>query len=110
MHTGNSGKSGLWVAISFGALIALGAIKLSSSSNSKFRYSPPPGQNSYFPYGETSARPQRGYRDVWVQPHRRSNGTYVPGHYRSYPDGNVRNNWSQYPNVNPYTGARGTRR
>ncbi len=48
--------------------------------------------------------------DVYVRGHYRSNGTYVQPHYRSNPDGNFHNNWSTYPNVNPYTGAIGTRR
>ena len=44
---------------------------------------------------------------VYVQGHYRSNGTYVNAHYRSSPDGNFYNNWSSYPNINPYTGATG---
>ena len=48
--------------------------------------------------------------DVYVKGYFRSNGTYVQPHYRSNPDGNFWNNWSTYPNVNPYTGAIGTRR
>ena len=48
--------------------------------------------------------------DVFVRGHFRSNGTYVQPHYRSNPDGNFSNNWSTYPNVNPYTGSVGTRR
>lgn len=48
--------------------------------------------------------------DVFVRGHYRSNGTYVQPHYRSNPDGNFHNNWSTYPNVNPYTGSVGTRR
>ncbi len=48
--------------------------------------------------------------DVWVRGHVRSNGTYVRPHYRSNPDGNFSNNWSTYPNVNPYTGRTGTLR
>ncbi|MFC1793449.1 hypothetical protein ACFL3Q_07670 [Planctomycetota bacterium] len=48
--------------------------------------------------------------DVRVRGYYRSNGTYVRPHYRSNPDGNFRNNWSTYPNINPYTGAIGTRR
>ena len=48
--------------------------------------------------------------DVYVRGHYRSNGTYVRPHYRSNPDGNFWNNWSTYPNVNPHTGAIGTRR
>lgn len=47
---------------------------------------------------------------VRVRGHFRSNGTYVMPHYRSNPDGNFYNNWSTYPNVNPYTGVIGTRR
>ena len=47
---------------------------------------------------------------VYVRPYCKSNGTCVRGHYRSNPDGNFYNNWSTYPNVNPFTGERGTRR
>ena len=47
---------------------------------------------------------------VYVRGHYRSNGTYVQPHYRSAPDRSFRNNWSTYPNVNPYTGKIGTRR
>lgn len=46
--------------------------------------------------------------DVYVRGHYRSNGTYVAPHYRSDPDGYRGNNWSTYPNINPYTGKRGT--
>lgn len=46
---------------------------------------------------------------VHVRGHYRSNGTYVQPHYRSSPDGNPHNNWSTYPNVNPYTGKKGTK-
>ena len=48
--------------------------------------------------------------DVFVNGYFRSNGTYVQPHYRSSPDSNFYNNWSTYPNINPYTGRRGTRR
>ena len=48
--------------------------------------------------------------DTYVRGYFRSNGTYVQPHYRSNPDGNFYNNWSTYPNVNPYTGKVGTRR
>ncbi len=48
--------------------------------------------------------------DVRVRGYYRSNGTYVQPHYRSDPDGNPYNNWSTYPNINPYTGKRGTKR
>jgi hypothetical protein len=32
----------------------------------------------------------------------------VQGHYQTNPDGNIYNNWSTYPNVNPFTGRQGT--
>jgi hypothetical protein len=48
--------------------------------------------------------------NVRVRGYYRSNGTYVQPHWRSNPDGNFSNNWSTYPNVNPYTGAVGTKR
>ena len=47
---------------------------------------------------------------VWVNSYCKSSETCVQGHYRSNPDGNFYNNWSTYPNVNPFTGKRGTRR
>ena len=50
------------------------------------------------------------FADVYVRGYHRSNGTYVQPHYKSNPDGNSYNNWSTYPNVNPYTGKTGTRR
>ena len=41
---------------------------------------------------------------VYVTGYTRKDGTYVPPHYRSAPDGNPYNNWSYPGNVNPYTG------
>lgn len=48
--------------------------------------------------------------DTYVGGYYRSSGTYATPHYRSNPDGNFYNNYSTYGNVNPYTGAYGTRR
>lgn len=45
---------------------------------------------------------------VYVNPYVRRDGSYVPGHMRTLPDGNRFNNWSTRPNVNPYTGRMGT--
>jgi hypothetical protein len=53
---------------------------------------------------------QQADADMWVRGYYRSNGTYVRPHYRSDPDGYFYNNWSTYPNINPYTGRMGTRR
>lgn len=47
--------------------------------------------------------------DQYVRGHYRNDGTYVQPHYRSSPDSSYNNNWSVTPNVNPYTGERGTR-
>lgn len=47
-------------------------------------------------------------RDVYVQPHIRSDGTYVQGHHRTAPDHNPYNNYGTQGNYNPYTGQAGT--
>jgi hypothetical protein len=39
----------------------------------------------------------------------RSDGTYVQPHHRTAPDHNPFNDYSTYPNINPYTGQPGTR-
>ena len=49
------------------------------------------------------------FADVYVRGYTRSDGTYVQPHYRSSPDSSYNNNWSVSPNINPYTGQRGTR-
>lgn len=56
------------------------------------------------------AAAQSTFADVWVDGYRRSNGTYVEGHWRSDPDGDLRNNWSTEGNQNPYTGKWGTKK
>lgn len=51
----------------------------------------------------------QAYADTYVRGYVRKDGIYVAPHYRSSPDRNYNNNWSVSPNVNPYTGQRGTR-
>jgi hypothetical protein len=46
---------------------------------------------------------------VHVKGYYKSNGTYVKPHYRTSPNNTVYDNWSTYPNVNPYTNQRGTK-
>lgn len=46
---------------------------------------------------------------VYVRGYTKKDGTYVAPHYRSAPDKSISNNWSTKGNVNPYTGAPGTR-
>jgi hypothetical protein len=45
---------------------------------------------------------------VYVHPHYNS-GSYVQPYYRTAPNAYRMDNWSTYPNVNPYTGRQGTR-
>ena len=45
---------------------------------------------------------------VYVNGYFKSNGTYVPGHYRTSPNQTINDNYSTYPNFNPYTGEQGT--
>ena len=46
---------------------------------------------------------------TYVNGYYRSNGTYVQGHYKTVANKTVRDNFSTYPNVNPYTGKTGTK-
>jgi hypothetical protein len=46
---------------------------------------------------------------VYVNGYVKSDGTYVAPHYRSSPDSSTYNNWTTKGNVNPYTGAEGTK-
>ena len=50
-----------------------------------------------------------GQTTVYVNGYYRNDGTYVQPHYRTSPNNTVNDNWSTYPNVNPYTGQTGTK-
>ena len=41
---------------------------------------------------------------VWVRPHVEKDGTYVPGHLRTPPNNNVRDNYDYPGNYNPNKG------
>jgi len=45
---------------------------------------------------------------TYVNGYYKSNGTYVNGYYRTTPDNTNNNNYSTKPNVNPWTGEKGT--
>lgn len=47
--------------------------------------------------------------DEYVNGYTKSDGTYVPGYYRSSPNGTTSDNYSHKGNINPYTGKEGTR-
>ena len=70
------------------------------------------GGNSYGGYGGGYGG---GYNSGFYTPHHsvdayyRSNGTYVPQHYRTNQNNTQMDNWISKPNVNPYTGKRGYR-
>ena len=49
------------------------------------------------------------FADDYVQGYVKSDGTYVPGYFRSSQDNTNTNNYSTQPNVNPYTGTQGNR-
>ncbi|MCC6776669.1 MAG: hypothetical protein IT537_08545 [Hyphomicrobiales bacterium] len=55
-------------------------------------------------YG-TGSKPSSTY----VAPHTTSNGTYVSGHQRTTPNTTQLDNYGTKGNVNPYTGATGSR-
>ncbi len=44
---------------------------------------------------------------TWVNPYVRSDGVYVPGHYRTCADSTMYNNYSRIGTVNPFTGRLG---
>jgi hypothetical protein len=45
---------------------------------------------------------------TYVDGYVRSNGTYVPGHYKTMSNSTINDNFTTKPNVNPYTGKKGT--
>ncbi|HTK30699.1 MAG TPA: hypothetical protein VL332_01955 [Candidatus Saccharimonadaceae bacterium] len=57
--------------------------------------------------GSKTTPPHSYGQDVYVRGYTRSDGAYVPAHYRSAPDGDASNNWSEEGNINPYTGQAG---
>ena len=51
---------------------------------------------------------QANSSSTYVNGYYRSNGTYVNGYYRTTPNNTINDNYSTYPNYNPYTGKQGT--
>ena len=47
-------------------------------------------------------------KSTYVNGYYKSNGTYVEGYYRTTPNNTINDNYSTYPNTNPYTGNQGT--
>lgn len=55
----------------------------------------------------TISSAQINFRNHHVNGHYRSNGTYVKGHFRTNPNATKLDNYSSFPNFNPYTGKQG---
>lgn len=51
---------------------------------------------------------QTNSNHVYVNGYTKSNGTYVNGYTRTAPNSTINDNFSTYPNTNPYTGQTGT--
>jgi len=49
------------------------------------------------------------FADVFLNGYLKRDGTYIKPHYRSNTNSNFYDNWSTKPNINPYTGKRGTK-
>ena len=59
----------------------------------------------YLVMSGTGSNPNSHY----VQPHVNSNGAMTPGHYQTNPNNTQLDNYGTRGNLNPYTGAVGTR-
>jgi hypothetical protein len=89
---------------------------LAGKSVTRFRVFPTKGENGMFQKillavltVSALVSCQMAKADDPVRGYVRSNGTYVAPYFRTHPDHNFYNNYSTYPNVNPYTGQTGTR-
>lgn len=92
-------------------LLALGATVLGASAADRYTFKPTPlpRLSTYPAYTLPRTPTYTTPRTVYVSPTVRTDGTYVAPHFRTAPDRSFNNNWSTYPNVNPYTGKVGTR-
>ena len=98
--TNQQSKPGFGVGafVAIGACVVIAAIAWGTSNQT------PPSRPS-------PERPRGSYAsDVHVSGHYRSDGTYVPPHYRTRQNHVFEDNYSTKGNRNPYTGKEGTRR
>lgn len=93
-------------ACSLLAFSAIASAQYGSVYTAPRAYSPPayqaPAQSTYGSGSNPSNVQSSGYE--------RSNGTYVQPYERSAPNSTRQDNYSTQGNVNPYTGAAGTKR
>jgi hypothetical protein len=86
----------------FGICVGFGlSMLLSGTASAQYVGS---GHSSTGSYG-TGSNPSGHY----VRPHSNSNGTFTQGHHRSNSNSTQLDNYGTIGNVNPYTGAPGTR-
>ena len=50
---------------------------------------------------------QVNQNNQWISGYNRADGAYVEGYYRTESNSTINDNYSTYPNVNPYTGKNG---
>lgn len=55
-----------------------------------------------------TANAQVNPRSTYVNGYYKTNGTYVDSYNRTTPNKTINDNYSTYPNVNPYTGKQGS--
>lgn len=112
----------VWVVV---GMLVVGLVILSGSSNETHQstnyransptHPPKPSIESHRPTTYTSSSSTHRLSslkngDVRVRGYYRKDGTYVRPHYRSRQNGNFWDNYSTSPNINRYTGKRGTKR
>ncbi len=59
---------------------------------------------------ETDIYSMPSYDTEYQSGYFRKDGTYVNSHFKTKKNGTKRDNYSTYPNVNPYTGKRGRKK
>ena len=59
-------------------------------------------------FGTTKLFGQVNPNKTYINGYYKSNGNYIEGHYRTNPNNTINDNYSTYPNYNPYTGQQGT--
>jgi uncharacterized protein (TIGR03000 family) len=70
-------------------------------------YTSPSRSYGYSRYDDPTYRPSVG--EHWVNGYRRSNGTYVQGHWQTNPDDSFWNDYSSSGIMNPHTGRMGNK-
>lgn len=100
--TSPTGQKVMGAALVAGALVGTGALLWYMAKKGGFNSGPYYGNG--VPYYGMGTNPCVH----WVNPYFRSDGVYVTGHWQTCADATMYNNFSSMPNINPFTGRRGT--